>query len=48
MVGDKSLQLSQDGEIIIDGVSYKGTPRLNELFFKHLPDDEIYTEVDLK
>lgn len=48
MIGNKMLQLSDDGEIIIDGVHYKGTPGLYELVFKRLPDDEIYTEADLQ
>lgn len=47
MVGDKPLQFSDNGEIIIDNVHYKGTVGLYELLFKRIPKDGTYTEGDL-
>lgn len=47
-IGNNTLQLSEDGEIIIDNVNQKRTPVFNELVSKCLTDDEIYSKADLQ
>lgn len=48
MIGNKSVQFSDDGKIIIDNVNYRGTSGLYELMFKRQPKDGTYTEADLQ
>lgn len=48
MIGNKSVQFSDDGKIIIENVNYRGTSGLYELMFKRQPKDGTYTEDDLQ
>jgi hypothetical protein len=46
LLGDKRFDIDKNDNIIVDGVTYAGTPGLFELIFKRIPDDAIYTEED--
>jgi hypothetical protein len=46
LLGDKRFDIDKNDNIIVDGVTYAGTPGLFELIFKRIPDDVIYTEED--
>lgn len=43
MLGDKRFNVAIDDSVIINGVTYAGTPGLYELIFKKLPDANLYT-----
>ena len=47
-LGDKDIDVDRNDNIIIDGITYKGTPGLYELIFKRIPDDAVYTESDMQ
>jgi len=46
LLEDKRFDIDKEDNIIVDGVTYEGTPGLFELIFKRIPDDAIYTEED--
>lgn len=48
MVGDKPLTFDSDGSIVLAGITYAPTEGLYELVFKRIPDDEMYSEEDLR
>ena len=48
MLGDKSFDIDNDDNIIIDSVRYGRTSGLYELIFKRIPDDVLYTDADKK
>ena len=48
MFGSKRFDVDNSDNIIVDGVRYIGTPGLYELIFKKMPDDDEYTEDDMR
>mgnify|MGYP003334118261 CR=1 FL=1 len=45
-LGNKRFDIDKNDNIIVDNVTYAGTPGLFELIFKRIPDDAMYTEDD--
>lgn len=48
MVGEKTLDFDENGNIIIGGTNYGASEGLYELIFKKVPDSAVYTKEDLK
>lgn len=46
-IGDSNVEVDKSDNVIINGVTYKGTPGLFELIFKRIPNDAVYNASDL-
>lgn len=47
MIGDRTLDFDEYGNILVADTSYKPTEGIYELLFKRIPDEEVYNEDDL-